>query len=66
MHAGVLAEADHGPRQLRARSTSFMNAPEPTLTSRTSDPVPSAIFLDMIEDAMSGIASTVPVTSRSA
>ncbi|MNW60269.1 hypothetical protein D3C74_382410 [compost metagenome] len=50
----------------RACSMSFMNAPEPTLTSRTSAPVPSAIFLLMIEDAMSGIASTVAVTSRSA
>ena len=43
-----------------------MNAPLPTLTSSTSAPVPSAIFLDMIELAMSGIDSTVPVTSRSA
>ena len=43
-----------------------MNAPEPNFTSSTSASVPSAIFLDMIEDAMSGIASTVPVTSRSA
>ena len=50
----------------RARPTSFMNAPEPTLTSSTSAPVPSAIFLLMIELAISGIASTVPVTSRSA
>ncbi|MDI2021693.1 hypothetical protein PJL18_02214 [Paenarthrobacter nicotinovorans] len=50
----------------RARASSFMKAPEPTLTSNTSDPVPSAIFLLMIEEAISGIASTVPVTSRSA
>lgn len=50
----------------RASSMVFMKAPEPTLTSRTSAPVPSAIFLDMIELAISGIASTVPVTSRSA
>ena len=50
----------------RARSTSFMNAPVPTFTSSTSAPVPSAIFLLMIDDAISGIASTVPVTSRSA
>lgn len=50
----------------RARSTVFMNAPEPTLTSSTSAPVPSAIFFDMIEEAISGIDSTVPVTSRSA
>lgn len=50
----------------RASSMVFMKAPEPTLTSRTSAPVPSAIFLDMIELAISGMASTVPVTSRSA
>ena len=43
-----------------------MNAPVPTLTSSTSAPVPSAIFFDMIEEAISGIASTVPVTSRRA
>ena len=43
-----------------------MKAPDPTLTSSTSAPVPSAIFLLMIELAISGIASTVPVTSRSA
>ena len=43
-----------------------MNAPEPTFTSSTSAPVPSAIFLLMMLLAMSGIASTVPVTSRSA
>ena len=50
----------------RALATSFMKAPLPTLTSSTSAPVPSAIFLLMIDDAMSGMASTVPVTSRSA
>ena len=50
----------------RAASRLFMKAPVPTLTSRTSALVPSAIFLDMIELAMSGMDSTVPVTSRSA
>ena len=50
----------------RADSAVFMKAPEPTLTSSTSAPVPSAIFLLMIEEAISGIDSTVPVTSRSA
>ncbi|MNI94472.1 hypothetical protein D3C73_1525790 [compost metagenome] len=50
----------------RARASSFMNAPEPTLTSKTSEPVPSAIFLLMIDEAISGMASTVPVTSRKA
>ena len=39
----------------RARSTSCMNAPEPTFTSSTRAPVPSAIFLLMIELAISGI-----------
>ena len=52
--------------RLRAFSLSCMKAPVPVLTSRTSAPVPSAIFLDMIELAISGIDSTVPVTSRSA
>jgi hypothetical protein len=50
----------------RDRSMSVMNAPEPNFTSSTSAPVPSAIFLLMMLDAMSGIASTVPVVSRSA
>ena len=50
----------------RASATDFMNAPEPTLTSSTSADAPSAIFFDMIEEAISGIDSTVPVTSRSA
>ena len=48
-----------------ALSLVFIKAPLPTLTSKTSDDVPSAIFLLIIEDAISGIASTVPVTSRS-
>ena len=43
-----------------------MKAPDPVLTSSTRALVPSAIFLDMIELAISGIDSTVPVTSRSA
>ena len=50
----------------RAASRSFMKAPEPTLTSRTRAPVPSAIFLLMMELAISAIDSTVDVMSRSA
>ncbi len=50
----------------RARGSSFMNAPRPTLTSSTSASMPSASFFDRIEAAMSGIDSTVAVTSRSA
>ena len=50
----------------RASSTVRMNAPEPTFTSRTRASMPSAIFLDMMELAMSGMDETVPVTSRRA
>ena len=42
------------------------NAPLPCFTSSTRPVRPSASFLDMMLAAMSGIASTVPVTSRSA
>ena len=48
----------------RARASSFMNAPRPCFTSSTRASMPSASFLDRIEAAMSGIDSTVPVTSR--
>ena len=51
---------------LRAESSSGRNAPDPTLTSSTRASVPSAIFLDMIELAISGMDSTVAVTSRRA
>ena len=54
------------PASSRERSMSCRNAPEPNFTSSTSAPVPSAIFFDMIDEAISGIASTVPVMSRSA
>ena len=50
----------------RALSGSLINAPAPVFTSSTNALVPSAIFLLIIDDAMSGIASTVAVTSRSA
>ena len=43
-----------------------MNAPEPVLTSSRMQSEPAASFLLMIEDAISGIESTVAVTSRSA
>ena len=49
-----------------ALAGSDINAPLPVFTSNTSADVPSAIFLLIIDDAMSGIASTVAVTSRSA
>jgi hypothetical protein len=60
------ADADHRARQLLARAGSGMNAPLPTFTSSTSASMPSASFLLMMLDAMSGIDSTVAVTSRSA
>ncbi len=50
----------------RAWSSSFMKAPDPTFTSRTSPSRPSASFFDMIDDEMSGIDGTVPVASRRA
>ena len=50
----------------RASTCFFMKAPLPTLTSSTSASTPSASFFDMMEEAISGIDSTVAVTSRSA
>ena len=44
----------------------FRKAPSPHLTSSTSASMPSAIFLLMIDEQMSGRLSTVAVTSRSA
>ena len=49
----------------RASTCFFMKAPLPTLTSRTSASRPAASFLDMMEDAISGMDSTVAVASRS-
>lgn len=49
-----------------ASSCVFMNAPEPVLTSSRMALAPAASFLLMMEDAMSGMLSTVAVTSRSA
>ena len=55
------------PAPARGRaSSSGMKAPEPTLTSITSASSPAASFLDRIEATISGIDSTVPVTSRMA
>jgi len=47
-------------------SNDCMKAPSPVLTSRTRASMPSAIFLLMMEAAMSGRLSTVEVTSRRA
>ena len=41
-----------------------MKAPEPLFTSITSAESPAASFFDRIEAVMSGIDSTVAVTSR--
>ena len=51
---------------VRASRSVFMNAPSPDFTSSTSAFTPSAIFLLMMEAAISGMHSIVPVTSRSA
>ncbi len=51
---------------LRDSAGLFMNAPAPVFTSSTSPPMPSAIFLLMMDAQMSGMLSTVAVTSRSA
>ena len=61
------AQLDHGVRQLAALPPrSPANAPEPTFTSSTSAPAPSASFLLITELAISGSDSTVAVMSRSA
>ncbi|MPN14407.1 hypothetical protein SDC9_161734 [bioreactor metagenome] len=49
-----------------ASSSVFMKAPAPVFTSSTIASAPAAIFLHMIELAISGNEFTVPVTSRSA
>ena len=46
-----------------AVSRFFINAPEPTLTSSEITSVDTASFLLIIDDAIKGIDSTVPVTS---
>jgi hypothetical protein len=43
-----------------------MNAPRPVLTSKTTASVPEAYFFERIDAMMSGMHSTVAVTSRSA
>ena len=50
----------------RHRDSDCINAPEPTLTSSTNAPAPSAIFLLITELAINGSDSTVAVMSRSA
>ena len=50
----------------RVASNDGRNAPEPTLTSMTRASSPAASFLDRIDATISGIDSTVAVTSRMA
>lgn len=47
-------------------STVFMKAPVPVVTSSRMASEPEASFLDMMDDAMSGMQLTVAVTSRRA
>ena len=49
-----------------ASSSERMNAPAPTFTSSSTASAPPAIFLLMMLLAISGIDSTVAVTSRRA
>ena len=59
-------DRDQRRARRRASSTRLHERAAPALTSSTSASAPSAIFLLMIEAAMSGTLSIVPVTSRSA
>ena len=68
-HALAARRADfhHAPAPARGHSSNFfMNAPEPVLTSSTRPSMPSASFLLIIDAVISGIDSTVAVTSRRA
>ena len=58
--------ATHSSASSRESSSSFMNAPEPVLTSSRIAPAPPASFLLMMLEAISAMSSTVAVTSRSA
>ncbi len=49
-----------------ASSAVRMNAPRPTLTSKTIASAPPAIFFETIELAISPVDATVPVRSRKA
>ena len=49
-----------------ASSRVCIKAPEPVFTSSTMASVPAASFLLMMLEAIKGMLSTVPVTSRSA
>ena len=51
---------------LMESSSVFMKAPLPVLTSSRMQSEPAASFLLMIDEAISGMQSTVAVTSRSA
>ena len=55
------------PTRARARAVASsrvcMKAPEPHFTSKTSVPAPSASFFERMEETMSGMDETVPVTS---
>jgi hypothetical protein len=50
----------------RAAAASGKNAPDPAFTSSAMAPAPPAIFLLMIEAAISPVLGTVPVWSRRA
>ncbi len=64
--AGGGPDAHERRRERAGVAAVFMNAPRPTFTSSTSASMPSASFFDRMLATMSGIDSTVAVTSRSA
>ncbi len=59
-----LATATRLSARSRAIASVSQNAPDPHFTSITSPSSPSATFLDRIELTISGMDSTVAVTSR--
>ena len=67
LQAGAVGDRDQALGQRRANSARLaMKAPLPVLTSSTRPSRPAASFFDRIEAVISGIDSTVAVTSRMA
>ena len=65
LHAGAVRHLDDAVGKLAGASfKSAMKAPLPVFTSITSPSSPAASFLERIEAVISGMDSTVAVTSR--
>jgi hypothetical protein len=63
-HAGSRCDADDAARQLRGITVVRHERANADLTSITRASSPAASFFDRIEAVMSGMLSTVAVTSR--